>query len=139
MTPSGWVVDAILQRSLRMRKCLCTTPKLHSLANIVPSLFAPITCLARQSNFQRYLVSNFEVLHIRAYTNHNTCRFMAQRHGFLHNDVAIAVVPVVVEVRATETSAANADLEVCWTGWEKRAVFLELESTKMIILWVRGN
>lgn len=60
MTPRSRVVDAVLQRSLRMRKGLCTTPKLHALANIVPSLFTPITVLAWLSDLERNFVSDFE-------------------------------------------------------------------------------
>jgi hypothetical protein len=47
-----------------------------------------------------------------------------QRHGLPHDDVAIAVVSVVVEVGAAETSAADADLEFCWGGREDGAGFL---------------
>jgi hypothetical protein len=49
---------------------------------------------------------------------------VAERHGLAHDDVAIAVVPVVVQVGAAEAGATDADLEVCGVGGEDGAGFL---------------
>jgi hypothetical protein len=98
MTPRRWVVDPILQRPLRVRERLGTTPEPHALADIVSPLLTPIALLARQADFQRDLVADAETLDIRADADDNTGRLVAQRQRLLHQDVAIAVVAVVVQV-----------------------------------------
>jgi hypothetical protein len=98
MTPRRWVVDPILQRPLRVRERLGTTPEPHALADVVSPLFAPIALLARQADFQRDLVADAETLDIGADADDNACRLVAQRQRLLHQDVAIAVVAVVVQV-----------------------------------------
>lgn len=98
MTPRSWVVDSILQRALRVRKALRTTPKPHGLANIVSPLLTPFALLARLTDFKRYFVTNTEVLDLGTNTNNNTGRLVAEREWLLHDDVAVAVVSVVVQV-----------------------------------------
>jgi hypothetical protein len=87
-----------LQCSLRVWKRLSTTAEPHAFANVVPPLFTSVAGIARQSNFQRHLVTNVEVGDFRAYTNNHACRLMAQGHGFLNEDVAIAVMSVVMQI-----------------------------------------
>jgi hypothetical protein len=58
------MIDPILQRPLRVRKCLGTTSKLHFLANVVPPFLAPFALLARLSHFQRNFVPDFEILDV---------------------------------------------------------------------------
>lgn len=98
VTPCCRVVDPILQRTLRMRKALCATPESHSLANVVSPLLAPLALLARLADLKRYFVTNIEVLDLGADTNNNTGRLVAEREWLLHDDVAVAVVSVVVQV-----------------------------------------
>ena len=98
MTPRCWVIDPVLQRTLRMREALRTTPKSHGLANVVSPLLAPLALLARLTDFKRDFVTNIEVLDLGANTNNDTGRLVAEREGLLHDDVAIAVVSVVVQV-----------------------------------------
>jgi hypothetical protein len=50
---------------------------------------------------------------------------VAQGHGLAHEDVAVAEVPVVVQVGAAEAGAADGDLEVCWGGCGEGAGFLD--------------
>lgn len=98
MTPSRWMIDPVLQRPLRMRESLRTTPEAHPLTDIIPSLLTPVTAPARKSHFQRNFISYLKALHILTDRYHNTSGFVAQRHRFFDHDVAIAVVPVVVEI-----------------------------------------
>jgi hypothetical protein len=63
MTPLSRMINPLLQRPLRMRNRLGATPKPHPFADIIPPLFTPVTSLARQTYFQRYLVAYFKVGH----------------------------------------------------------------------------
>ena len=58
------MVDAILQRPLRVWESLGTTPESHAFADVVSSFLTSIARLAWQTNFQRDLVANFEVFNI---------------------------------------------------------------------------
>jgi hypothetical protein len=51
---------------------------------------------------------------------------VAQRQGFADDDVAIPVVPVVVQIRAAKTGGADRDLEICWARWREEAMFLAM-------------
>ena len=64
VAPRCRVIDPILQRSLCVREALRATSKPHTLANVVPSLLAPLARLAWQTDFQRYFISNTEVLNL---------------------------------------------------------------------------
>ena len=101
-----------------MRETLRTAPKPHALTNVVSTFFASLADLARQTNFQCYLISNTEVFDVRANTDHNTSRLVAKRERLLNKNVAIAIVSVVVKIRTAEAGGANADLKVCWARWK---------------------
>lgn len=49
---------------------------------------------------------------------------MAEREGLAHEDVAVAVVRVVVQVAATQAGGAYADLDFVGFGWWEGARFL---------------
>lgn len=98
MAPSCRVIDPVLQRSLCVWETLRATSEPHTLADVVPPLFASLADFARLSDFQCHLVTNTEVLHIRAYANNHTCRFVAERERFLYDYVAVTVVLVVMEI-----------------------------------------
>jgi hypothetical protein len=61
MTPLRRMINPLLQRPLRMRESLRTTPKSHTLADIIPPFFTSFTLFTRQAYFQRYFISYFEV------------------------------------------------------------------------------
>ena len=96
------MIDPILQRPLRMRKRLCTTPEFHLFTDVIPSLLASLALLTRLPYFQRDFVPNFEVLHLRAHGYDDARGLMAEGHGLPNDDVAIAVVSVVMQVGAAE-------------------------------------
>jgi hypothetical protein len=98
MAPCSRVVYPILQCPLGVRERLCTTSEPHSFANVVPALLAPFTGLARLPYLERNFVTNIETRHFRAHAHDYTRGLVAQRHGFLDNDVAIAVVAVVMQI-----------------------------------------
>lgn len=92
------MIDSILQRPLGMWKCLCTTPEAHVFADIIAPLFTPPTLFTRQPDLERNLVSNFEVGNLGSHSHDYTRRLVTQGHGLLHDNVAIAVVSVVMEI-----------------------------------------
>ena len=107
MTPSSRVIDTVLKRALCMRKCFCRTPEIHPFADVIPPFGTPLTFPTGQARLKSYLVPNLKVGHCGAHSDNYACGFMAQRHRFLYNDVAIAVMPVVVEVGTTEACCAD--------------------------------
>jgi hypothetical protein len=98
MAPSSWMVNAILKGSLCMWKGLRTTPKLHLLADIIPAFLTSVTMFTRLPDLERNFVSNFEAFDIGTNADYYARRFVAQRHGLSDNNVAIAVVSVVMEI-----------------------------------------
>ena len=94
-----------------MWKRLRRAPKPHLLANVISPLHASLALLAWQSHLQSHLIPDFEPRDTRPDCGNYAGRFMAKRHGLVHENVTIAVVVVVMEVRATETGGADIDLE----------------------------
>lgn len=83
--------------------------------------------LARLPYLQSDLVSDCELLrlfHFRTNCHDYACGLVTKRHGLAHDNVAIAVMPIVVEIRAAEAGGADSYLDVCWTRRGNRAVFL---------------
>ena len=102
MTPCCRVVHSLLQRSLQMRHHARRAPEPHVPADIVPPASTQLARSARQSHLQRYKVPGRESCHLRADGNYATRRLMAQGQRLPHDDIAIAVVVEVVQVRAAE-------------------------------------
>lgn len=96
------MIYPILQRPLRMRKRLCTTPEFHLFTDVIPSLLAPLALLTRLPYFQRDFVPSFEVFHLGAHGYDDARGLVTERHGLSNDDVAIAVVSVVMQVGAAE-------------------------------------
>lgn len=100
MAPSPGVVDALLQRSLRMRIRLGRAPKLHASADIVSAGSAVLAVLAGQTNFQGHTIPRRQVRHVGANGDNRSAGFMAQCERLADNDVAVSIVVEVVQVRA---------------------------------------
>lgn len=62
---------------------------------------------------------------------------MPQRHGLANNNIAIAIMAVVVEIRAAKTCRADCDLEFVGAWRKERARFLEALLVKLH--WVTGR
>jgi hypothetical protein len=67
-----------------------------------------------------------KVFDLGTYGTNNASRLMTQCQGFLHNDVAIAVVIEVVEVRTAEASGLNSNLHLIGSWRWEAAVFLHM-------------
>lgn len=126
IAPLGRVVDPLLQRALEMRESLATASELHVFANVVAALGAAGTTPAWQADFESNFVAGLEAGDIGADRSDYACRFVAEGERLADEDVAVAVVGVVVEVAAAEAGGGNADLKfVCLWGL-KIAGFLEI-------------
>ena len=58
IAPPGWMIDSLLQCSLRMRPRLRTTPKPHPLTNIISSFLTSPAFSTRLANLERYAVAH---------------------------------------------------------------------------------
>lgn len=124
MTPPRRVIDPLLQRPLRMRKVLSRRPKFHLLADVIPALCAVLTALTRQADLESNLVPGCEGGDIRANGEDCAGRLMAETQGLADEDVAVAVVVVVVKIGAAEAGGLDGNLDLI--GGESRddSVFL---------------
>jgi len=97
------MVDPILQRSLGMRECFCAASKLHFFADVVPPLLTSVALFARLPYFEGYFISRRKFLDHGSDGDDDACGLMAKRHRLANDDVAVTVVPIVMQVRTTET------------------------------------
>lgn len=122
--PSRRVVDSLLQRSLHVRKRLGRAPKLHASADVVSPAVAVLAAFARQADLERDAIARLEVRDTRSHGDDGAAGFVAQRQRLAHEDVAIAVVAKVVQVRAAEASGLDGDLDLVRRGSLETALFL---------------
>lgn len=92
------MIDPLLQRPLHVRKRLGRAAKLHASANVVSAARAVVTRLAWQANLERDAIAWLEVGDGRPYSDDCAAGFVAQRQRLADEDVAIAVVVVVVHI-----------------------------------------
>lgn len=125
VAPRSRVVNPVLKSALGVRESLCRAPELHALADVVSALLTPLALAARLTDLEGNLVSNFKVcLRLGAHRHNHARRLVTQRHWLFHDDVAIAVVVVVVQVRAAEAGCSHRDLELIGRRRSKVTVFL---------------
>jgi hypothetical protein len=72
VTPDGWMIDPLLQSSLEMRDALCTTPKSHLFAKIIPPFPADGTLSTGNANLEGNSVSKRVAIDLRSNTNNYT-------------------------------------------------------------------
>lgn len=130
MNPSRRMIDPLLQRPLHVRKGLGRAPELHAPADVVSPAVAKLAALARQADLERDPVARLEVRDARSHGNNGAAGFVAQRQRLAHEDVAIAEVAEVVQVRAAEASGLNSDLDfVCGGSWEAAFFLCDAEGS----------
>lgn len=98
MNPSSWVVKPLLQRSLHVWKRLGRAAKLHAFADVVSAALAVVARLTRQANLERDTIARLEVRDGGSHSDDCAAGFVAQRQRLADEDVAIAVVVVVVQI-----------------------------------------
>lgn len=104
MNPSSRVVNLLLQRSLHVRKRLGRAAKFHAFADVVSADLAVVASLARQANLERDAIAGLEVRDGGSHSDDCAAGFVAKRQRLADEDIAIAVVVVVVQIRAAEAS-----------------------------------
>ncbi len=121
------MVDAFLQRALRVRECLGRTAKLHAPADVVAADVAVLAALAGQADLEGHAVAGRQVLHGAANGDDGAAGLVAEGEGLADDDVAVAVVVKVVQVGAAETGGLNGDLDLIGSGTGQIAPFLRLQ------------
>lgn len=116
MTPSCRMVDAILERALKVWEGLGGASEAHGLADVVTTFGAPGTCAAGQPDLQGDFVTDLKAHHLWADGDDRASRLMAERHGFLDEDISIAIVVVVVQIGPTEARSMDCHLQLA-RGW----------------------
>lgn len=131
------MVDPLLQRPLRVRYCFRTAPELHLPTDVVALSIAVLATLARQSDFERHAVTSLQVRHRGADGGDETAGLVAKGQRLTDNDVAVAVVIVVVQVGAAETGGLNSDLDFVGGRSRKLSRFLCVVSAVYYVCWQR--
>lgn len=98
MTPSGWMVDPLLQRALRVRDGLSRAAEAHAAADVVPAGCAEVTLLAGQANLEGDLVANAQGRDGGTCGRNHATGLVTEREGLAHEDVPVAEVAEVVQV-----------------------------------------
>jgi hypothetical protein len=90
-----------------MRECLGRAPEPHLRAEVVLASLTKLARLARKSDFQGDSVARLESRDAGADGLDDSGRLMAEGHWLSDEDVAIAVVLVVVQVRAANAGGLD--------------------------------
>lgn len=98
MNPSSRVINPLLQRPLHVWKRLGRAAKLHAFANVVSAALAIVARLAWQANLERDTIAWLEIRDGGSYSDDCAAGFVAQRQRLADEDIAIAVVVVVVQI-----------------------------------------
>jgi len=105
------MVNLLLESSPVVRVRLGATPELHSRADIVPAGTALPTLPTRNANLQRNSISNTPFLpHALSHRRDNTGRLMPEDQGSFDNYITVAIVIVIVQVRAAEGCGTDRNL-----------------------------
>lgn len=97
------MVDTLLKRPLKVRETLCRTAKLHLFADVVPSLSTTAAGVTGNAHFDGDAVTDLEVTVLTRRSPDgldDAGRFVAECERLADQDVAVAVVVVVVQIRA---------------------------------------
>lgn len=98
VNPSGRVINLLLQRSLHMWKRLGRAAKLHAFADVVSAALAVVARLTWQTNLERDTIAWLDVCDGGSDSDDCAAGFMAQRQRLADEDVAIAVMVVIVKI-----------------------------------------
>lgn len=136
MAPLGRVVHALLQRPLRMRPPPRRAPELHPPTDIIPAPLTKLARLARQAHLQRHEVPDGKPLDAGADGLDAPGGLVAEGQRLADEDVAVAVVGVVVQVGAAEGGGEDLELEVGGGGGREGAGGL-WGSALCLLPWLR--
>lgn len=95
-----------------MRHCPGGAAEAHVAADVVPADVAEGAPAAGQANLEGDAVAGPEALGVGPGGDHDAARLVAQRQRLLHQDVAVAVVREVVQVRAAQARRLDGDVDL---------------------------
>ena len=125
MTPRSRMGDSLLEGALGVGEGLGGAAEPHLAADVVAALEAEGALAARLADLEGDLVADLEGRDARADGGHDARRLVAERQGLPHQDVAVAEVVEVVQVRAAETRGLDGDLDLVGGGGRELAIFLD--------------
>ncbi len=110
-----------------MGVCLGRAPEFHVPADIVPTPAAQLAAVAGLADLEGHMVAWLERRDVGAHGGDYAGGFMAKCQGLLHQDVAIAEVAKVVQVRAAQAGGLDGYLDVVGAEGRQSPLFLEDE------------
>ena len=125
VTPRSGMGDGLLESALGVGEGLGGAAEPHLAADVVAALEAERALAARLADLEGDLVADLEACDARADGGHDARRLVAERQGLPHQDVAVAEVVEVVQVRAAETRSLDGDLDLVGGGRGQLAFFLD--------------
>lgn len=116
VTPAGRVVDALLECALGMGESLCRGAEVHAPADVVAAGLAIGAVLTGQADLEGDAVADLDAIGVGADGGDGAGGLVAEGHGLADEDVAVAVVAVVVQVGAAEPRGLHGDLDLAGRG-----------------------
>lgn len=111
MAPDSRMVDPFLQSPLKVWDALCTTPKSHLLAEIIPSFPANATLTARNADLKGNPIANRKAINLRPNANYHTGGLMPKGQRSAGAEVAIGKFLVIAHIRSAYAGGLNLDLK----------------------------
>lgn len=124
MTPHGWVVDLLLQRTLEMGKALCAAPESHLLAQVIPPFSANVALPTRYTDLKGHTITNSEAAHLRADGNDCARGLMTKGQRLACAEVAVGKLLEIGNIGATDASGPYCYLELACRGQVDCSAFL---------------
>ena len=116
--------NLLLQGALGMGVGLGGAPELHLPADVVAALAAQLARLAGLADLEGHAVARLQRGDGRAHGGDDAGRLVAQRQGLPHEDVAVAEVAEVVQVRAAEAGRLDGHLDMVGAERGQHSFFL---------------
>lgn len=98
MTPGSWVIDSLLQSSLKMRNTFRRTPESHLFTKVVPPFSTNPTPSTRNAYFKGDSITKLEASDLRPDGNDDTRRLMTKRERRTGTKIAIGKLLIVAHI-----------------------------------------
>jgi hypothetical protein len=124
VAPFRGVVDAFLERALKVRHRLRTTPEPHPTAKVITTSLACPAVVTRHTNFQCYPVANLEACNRIPDSYHNPGALVPERQRVACLKIAIAEFIVIGAIATADTSGFDSYLELIGSRVRDETSFL---------------
>lgn len=124
VAPPRGLNDLLLEGALGMREVPSRRAKAHLPADVVPTFPTLPTFLAGDSRFEGHSVSDMKASHGGTHRRDDSGRLVPEGERLLDQDVAVAEVIVVVQIRTTEPGRLDGHLDVLRGKARERTRFL---------------